>query len=312
MPAISIATFASELMTLYAPPRRARSTQRQVAQVLREFATAGVNTTADLRAVMIARWMDLHPARSAVTHKSHLRCLRAVISYALAEGYLERSPFQFRPVGSWIRDDTAPSRARTPRHRSIDDVARILSTASDEASGGRWEARRLEALLYTYAYLGLRAAEALHLWTSDVSLEGRSVSVQAHVEDGWRPKTLKSAAVLPIAEPLADVLGRWLPHTGARWVFPGKKLRGPWVTGGPGVRPLDQVKELGRRAGVPGLTIASFRKTIGTYAKSWGFSQLELKALLRHSHVETQKWYDEEAVESLRPAAAKVQFPRIA
>jgi integrase len=308
MPTISIATFESELMILYAPPRRARSTQRQVVQVLREFAAAGVGTTAELRAVTIARWMDAHPARSAATHKSHLRCLRAVISYALAEGYLERSPFAYRPVGSWIRDDVAPSKPRAPRHRSVEDVSRILSTASAEASGGRWEARRLEALVYTYAYLGLRAAEALHLWTADVNLAARSIRVQAHVEDGWKPKTLKSAAVLPIAEPLAAVLGRWLPHTGARWVFPGKRLRGPWLSGGPGVRPLDQVAELGRRAGVPGLTIASFRATIGTYAKSWGFSQLELKALLRHSHVETQKWYDEGAVDSLRGAAAKVRF----
>jgi hypothetical protein len=69
---------------------------------------------------------------------------------------------------------------------------------------------------------------------------------------------------------------------------------------------------LGRRAGVPGLTIASFRKTIGTYAKAWGLGQLELKALLRHSNVETQSWYDEEPVESLRPATAKIMFPRIA
>jgi integrase len=186
----------------------------------------------------------------------------------------------------------------------------VLQLADREAVS--WESRRLQALVYTYAYLGLRAAEALHLWVDDVDLGRSAVTLRSHPEEGWKPKTLKSSAVLPIAEPLSAVLAVWLPHTGTRWVFPGKKLRGPWLSGGPGVRPLDQVKELGRRAGVPGLTIASFRKTIGTYAKSWGFSQLELKALLRHSAVETQRWYDEEEIESLRPAVAKVQFPRIA
>ena len=138
---------------------------------------------------------------------------------------------------------------------------------------------------------------------------GSALTLQAHPEDGWKPKTLKSAAVLPIVGPLAAVLADWLPETGCRWLFPGKKRQGPWLYGGPGIRPLDQIKELGQRAGVPDLTIASFRKTIGTYAKSWGFSQLELKALLRHSNVETQRWYDEDEVEALRPATAKIVFP---
>ncbi len=311
MPAISIARLYDELMVIYAPPRRAASTRRQVAQVMREItAVPGVRKSSDLRSVTIAKWMDLHPDRTAVTTKSLLRCLRAITTYAIAEGYLKHSPFSYRKVNSWIRDDAAPP-ARTLKHRSIEDVTRVLELADAEASGGAWDRRRLRMLVNLYAYLGLRMAEAPHLWVSDVDLFRSALHLQAHAEDGWRPKTLRSAAVLPLAGPLVGLLADWIPDTGCRWVIPGKKRQGPWLHGGPGVRPLDQVRELGARAGVPGLTIASFRKTIGTFAKSWGFSQLELKALLRHSSVETQRWYDEDEVEALRPATAKIQFPRL-
>src|SRR5208337_4765407 len=311
MPAISISRLHDELMVIYAPPRRANSTRRQVAQIMREIAAVpGVKKTSDLRSVTIARWMDLHPDRTAVTTKSLLRCLRSIVHYATAEGYLRNSPFDFRKVNSWLRDDAAPA-VRPPRHRSIAEVTRVLDQADSEAASGAWDRRRLRALVYVYTYLGLRAAEALHLWVSDVELFRSAIHLQAHPEDGWKPKTLKSAAVLPLATPLVTVLADWLPDTSCRWAFPGLKRRGPWLHGGPGIRPLDQVRELGARAGVPGLTIASFRKTLGTYAKSWGFSQLELKGLLRHSNVETQRWYDEDEVEALRPATAKIQFPRI-
>lgn len=313
MPAVSIARLRDELEILYAAPRRQPSTLRQVRQVLRELAEVpGLKTTAHLTTVNIARWMDLRPGRSAPTHKSHLRCLSAIASYCVAEGYLRRDPFDFRGVSEWIRDDAVPSRPRTHRHRSLGEVAAVLERADAEAGSGAWEARRLQALVYVYAYLGLRAAEALHLWVSDVDLDRSVVTLRPHPEDGWRPKTLRSAAELPIAAVLRDQLALWLPHTGCRWAFPGTKLRGPWLSGGPGVRPLDKVRALGERAGVPGLTISTFRKTIGTYAKALGFSQLELKALLRHSNVETQRWYDEDAVESLRQATSRIQFPRTA
>ena len=306
MTAIPMTRFTEELMMIYAPPRRQPATRRQMRQVLAEFEAAGAATTDDLRPVTICRWMDLHPDRTPVTTRSLLRCLSAACTYAVSVGYLDRSPFDFWKPAKYIRDDVMPRAPRPARHRSADDVRRVLDRADAEASGGNWEAGRLRALVYVYAYTGMRAAEALHLTRPDVDLFGRVLTICA--KPGWRPKTVKSTARLPIAEPLAVVLAGWMPLAGSPWLFPGKKLRGPWVTGGPGMRPLDHVRALGERAGVPGLTIAGFRKTIGTLAKAWGFSQLELKSWLRHSNVETQKWYDEENVEVLRGTADKIRF----
>ena len=61
----------------------------------------------------------------------------------------------------------------------------------------------------------------------DVDLSDRTVTIQPKPD--WRPKTVKSAARLPLAPPLAEVLARWLPRTGCQWVSPaaGCEARGP-------------------------------------------------------------------------------------
>ncbi len=59
-------------------------------------------------------------------------------------------------------------------------------------------------------------------------------------------------------------------------------------------------------AGVDGMTILGFRKSFGTYAKAMGLGPLEVQAILGHTNVATQEHYDEEAVESLRPAMGRI------
>jgi len=312
MQPIAITTFSDRLLLMYGPPRRAASTRRQIGQVLREIMVdSKVKRTYDLVPDAICRWMDRHPKRTAVTWRSHLRCLRVICGHAAAMQCLRVSPFAMWRPGDWIRSDTGPQSKPRPAHREADEIARVLELADREATGGDWSALRLRAMVYLYAFTGMRAGEALHLWAEDIDLDQKVITIQAHREDGYRPKTLGSAAQLPIADPLFEPLSVWLPLCGCRWLFPGLKKLGPWTSGGPGIRPLDQVKELGIRAGVPGLTIASFRKTFATLAPMWGFDQLELQRWLRHSSAATQQWYIGRAVEVLRPSAKKPCFPRI-
>ena len=54
------------------------------------------------------------------------------------------------------------------------------------------------------------------------------------------------------------------------------------------------------------MTILGFRKSLGTHAKAMGLGGLERRELLGHALEETGDWYDEEAVESMRPAVAKI------
>lgn len=303
--------FTNELDALYQPPFRAVATHRQVMQVLREVGgLPGVTTTGDLTAATVAAWIRAHPGRGPARTASNLRVLAVACCYALKAGYVDRSPFAFRGPACWVRPDAGPASVRKPAHKSAAEIARVLELVDSEAAGGTWAAGRLQALVYTYAFTGLRRAEALHLEHNDIDLVRRVLTVRP--KPTWRPKTLASSARLPIAAPLAAVLALWMPRTGCRWVFPGARLRGPWAGGPPGATPLDQVRAAGERAGVENLTILAFRKTLGTLAKSWGFSQLELKALLRHTSIHTQTWYDEDDVEVLRPAADRITFPRAA
>lgn len=312
MPPVPYSKFERDILKLYQPPLRKRKTLVQVRQVLREFGSiTDVCTTEDLTPETIALWIAAHPDRSAVTITSLLHCAGPLFKFAVFKGWLDRSPLEFRGPSQWVRADVRPVKRPRPGSRSLGEIGRVLELADAEARSGGWEAKRLRALVYCYAYLGLRAGEARHIWRSDVDLAARTVTVQAHPEDGWSPKTLRSAAVLPIAPPLEPILRYWLPMSGKPWLFPGVRRIGPWGGDGGGGDALKQVKALGRRACVAGLTIASLRKTVGTYAKTWGLSPLELKALLRHSRIETQDWYDDRHVAAIRPAAGRVTYPRL-
>jgi integrase len=159
---------------------------------------------------------------------------------------------------------------------------------------------------YILACLVLRKMEALHLRPWDVDLGRRTVTI--HARATWRPKTRASSATLPLADPVIDVLELWLPRCGDEFLFPGTRLKTAWTGGVAGTKPLDEIKAAGKAVGIPNLTILSFRKTIGTLAKSWGLGPLEVQAILRHTSVKTQEWYDEEDVEVLRLATSKIRF----
>jgi len=305
----SFAEFQAEVLCLYGPPIRAQGTYLQMSQALREFAMLpSVKKASDFTAANVAAWINAYPNRTPVRTKSLLMSLSSAASYAARVSHdIKESPFAWRPVSQWVRGQAlAPERPGPLRHQSAAAILGLLELVDREAAEGSWKSGRLQALVYLLAYTGVRKGEALSLRPWDIDLDRRILSIEPRIT--FRPKTKKSAAKLPIADPLAEVFSLWLPRCGGEWVFPGVRLRQPWRGGPPGYKPLDEIHSVGERAGIQGLTISSFRKTIGTLAKTWGLGQLELKALLRHSNVETQRWYDEEAVESLRPAVAKIQF----
>lgn len=307
MTPISLVEFLAELELIYAPPIRKPATLRQVRQVVREFAALpGVASTGDLNGRAVALWIASRPDRSAATIEAHLRCLSAVSSYAVHRGWLDSNPLAFRGPSKWVRRDSRPIRRPRPGSRTPEEVGAVLERADLEAVRG-WRWRRTRALVYLYAFLGLRRDEALHLRVGDVDAAERRLRLRAHPEDGWTPKTLVSAADLPLPPVLAGVLAGWLIEADSPWVFPADDRGGPWRYG---PTPLQAVRALGERAGVRGLSIASFRKTIGTYGKAWGFGPLEVKGLLRHSNLDTQAWYDDGTAESLRPAVDRIGFPR--
>jgi len=277
-------------------------------QLFREFAETGVKRSYGLDEQAVAKWVSEHAQgespRSPARTESLLRCLSVVCVYAVKKGFLRQSPFDIKPLGRWVRPDSGPVRkVSPPRRKTIDEIVRLLRLLDREAAEGTWRAGRLQALVNVYVYTGLRRDEALHILAANVDLARLTLRIEP--VGNWRPKTVRSARTIPLADPLAAVLSRWVPRCGSRWLFPGHRLKSPW-SGGPGYKPIDAIRSAAERAGIPGtIWIKTFRVTDGTEGKRV-LSPLEMQALLGHADVETQRWYDEEQVESLRPAMQRL------
>ena len=294
--------FRDETLALYAPPIRRPATMKKMALVLAEFGALCVGP-GDLTPATIAAWIAGHPGRRPATIDSYLRSLRAAIGYALERGYCEVSPFARRAPSAWV--DWDAEELPPPVHTAA-EITRVLELADAEASGGDWEAGRLRVLAYLLAYTGARKCEVLGLRVVDVDLVGGWLTIAPHRRRGL--KTRASAARIPLAGPPRPVLEAWLPRTRSEWLIPGVWRRGPWLHGAPGYRPLDQLRELGQRAGVAGLTIASMRHTVASCAEGWGIGELMLQRLLRHTSIKTQRIYRHPLDGPLQAAAAKIAY----
>jgi integrase len=296
---VTFSRLTDDVLALYGPSMRAHTTFLAMSQTLKELAAvATVRRSCDLTPANVARWIEAHPDRSAARTRSLLSNVRTICNFAVASGWLAVSPFAIRKLKDWVRPDARP-RKPAPRHKTAAEIGRLLRLLDSEAAGGGWADGRLQALAYVYAYTGLRAQEALHILAANVDLAGRTFVLEP--VDGWRPKTVRSARTIPITAPLAGVLALWTPRCGSRWLFPGKRLQSAW-RGGPGYRPLDQIAAAAVRAGIGPMTIIGFRKSIGTHAKTAKLGQLNVAAILGHTNVATQAYYDEDKCESVRPA----------
>jgi integrase len=294
--------FARAVLALYAPPIRRLATLRKMRQVLTEFGVL-CPTTGDLTPSSIASWIESHPDRRPETTAALLRTLKAACAYGLVCGAMDCDLFAWRKPAAWVDWDVPE--LEPPVH-SAAAMARVLARANQEAQAGSWKALRLRALIYALAYTGARKRELLGLAVADLDLVAGTIAIRTNRRRGL--KTRKSAAHLPIAAELAAVLAEWVPVCGSDWLFPGVRRQGPWLEGPPGQKALDAVKALGVRAGVPGLTIASFRHTFASLSEGWGIGETMLQRLLRHTSIKTQRSYRHPLADGLRDAASKIHF----
>lgn len=310
MPA-TYAEFAAAVRALYLPPIRARATYLKVDQVLREF-EAICPTAADVTLLAVARWRAQQGRRAPYTVWSLLRAFRAACRSGLALGLLTQDPFAPRPPAKWFRaGDLAPLDRR--RHHSAAEVQRVLELADAEVMlagelswPAEWRARRLRALACAAAYTGARRNELLGARVEDLDV---ARGVLRLVPNGARPlKTAASRGLLPLPEAASERLALWARRCGSEWLFPGWRRERPWLGGVHGYRAGDQLRSLGWRAGVEGLTFQSLRHTYATLAESWGLGELELQRILRHSRPATQLHYRHADLDMLRAAAQKVRF----
>lgn len=303
--------FEIEVLRLYQSPRRRKTTRSKTKQVLKEF-RAFCRTTADLSELTISDWLAANPGRAPAYIEGLLRHLSAACTWGAhpRRAYLW-DPFEEHPISTWLPGDELDQAEEFPRHRSAAEIARVLDRADAEALLGAWRPVRLRSAVYSFAFTAGHRSEVLGVRKADLDLDRGVIAFRSH--PARRLKTRARAAVLPLAAPLRAVLADYLPrleerHPGTIYLFPHSYGTGPWLSGRPGHRPLDEVRELGRRAGVEGLTIDAFRHTVGTLSESWDIGELALQRILRHARRRTQLHYRHPDLPLMRQAIDRISY----
>jgi integrase len=305
MPPVTFTRLRSEVLAIYAPPQRRKATYAKMDKILREVADLGVRRSSDLTPSLLVRWLAAHDDRRPATNRSYLGSLRAACNIARKMGYIRVTPWDIR--SDWIPLDVEEDAEPLPRrHLSVLEIVRLLDQADAEAILGSWPAARLQALVYVYAFTGLRKCEALGLLTADVNLPERFLELRGR--RARRLKTRSSRRRVALHDDLVVVLQRWLPRTGCEWVFPSLRRESAWLGGTTGYRALDHVQALAARCGIAGVTIQAFRRSIATHARRFGLGPLEVKDLLGHSSERTQEWYLEDDLDDQRVAISKIDY----
>jgi integrase len=193
------------------------------------------------------------------------------------------------------------------RHYTFEEVQAILRLATAEALAEPTFARkRLRALVYFVAYTGCRINEAVHLEWTDIDFEHGIAWLYFKVENDL--KTEGSQAPFGLPDKLLAVLREWEVDKTCSWVFPNSEHK-PWKTGGPGYRPFDKLKALAERAGVQDGNWKRFRSSLATHGKQrFRMTAEQVRAQLRHTTLETQKFYEKDDLSNLHDAMKNVDF----
>ncbi len=297
------AAFRDEIIELYAPPwhpPKTRSTVRRVLDVLEQL---GVREIADLTPELLARFVR-RSRLAPSTIQGQFAYVRVVCKILHRTGRLEHDPTRARdrwlpPAAAWY---TAPA-----KHREPEEIRRVLARATQEAQEGGWRERRLEALIYCLAYLGARKSEILGLRRADYDRGLRLVEIAPNA--CRRLKTARAADQLPVCRTLAQVLDPWASDVASDWLFPTLCKKKPWLTGGPGHRPLDQIRAIGERAGVRRLNFRAFRHTYATQAEGLGLPEAFAQRMLRHTTpLTSRRHYRARVLEHLRDPAERLRY----
>ena len=251
----------SELLALYVPPLRSIATHGQMEHNLELAAAAGVQTTADLTVAAIARVVAARPAgESPYTTVATLAACQPPRTWPSSRDTSWSHRFRSGPsaVGS--------GSASPPPPLSRAELAAPLALLKAECDDGRrgwpqWKSRRMYAMAATAAYAGLRAPScSTSTWPTSIWRTASSTSTRAspHAQD--RPLRRAGAGVRRVGGDPRGLAGG--PPRSAS-VAPGCRsplalagMPGPvarYSGGGKGVKPLDVLREAGKRAGVAGV-----------------------------------------------------------
>lgn len=325
---LSWSQWQRDLAAYYAAPNYRPATRLKHQHAARALASYGeAATPGDVDALTIAKLCQGLAAKGdrPATINSVLRCVRAQVRLLLDRGIVERDPFAVRKFRVPEDEDDYEN----PPHLTLSELRGVLARADVEANpaagkaawGGRvWRARRRRALAYLLAYTGVRRGEALRLRVEAVHatppvgdrLFAALPDCVGIVDIRGQTKTRASRQPVPLVEPARGVVLDWIGELAGRspYVFPqARNPAKPWSNGAVGYRPTDDLRGLGERAGVRGVTPLALRHSWATHAETaWGLSELQIQRNLRHSNARTQRGYRHADLANICSFAARIRI----
>lgn len=221
---------------------------------------------------------DYSRGRNKIIHS----LLSNLFKLARKSGYILHNPM---PDVEVLGKEKAPQKDAL----SLSDIE-AMCTAIDMTDSRRHTKKNLKMFLYIGFYTGLRRSEILALEVSDVDLERRTLSASKKVEfqDGpayvtERMKTKASRSLLPICEPLAELLADY-----CKGMAPGDLLiSGTRGQSYPRNFLAEKLAEAAQTAGIEGFHPHLLRHSFITNLVREGADPKTAAQLARHSSINT-------------------------
>ena len=222
---------------------------------------------------------------SAATHNIRHSSLKVFWDWLVSEGIATRNPLEGVPFRK-----AAPRIVRT----DIEDIRKVL----DSFPTNTWNGLRDFALLMLQIDTGIRPDEALSLLASDVSIQGRTVSVRAAIA-----KT-RTSRVLPISDATAAAIDKLMRVRSKEWNAAPLFC----TSAGTPLNPVEWYHRLEaacKKAGVPKISPYDCRHSFALlYLKSGG-DAFSLKDIMGHSTMSMTSRYVAFSGEDLQEAHAR-------
>lgn len=229
-------------------------------------------------------WLGRKPFRPAVTPRTvnyELQVLRTFFRWAVRRNHLFINPTVT------VERLRVPKRSM-PKFLTAEQLKRLFGACSG----------RERRLFMTILLTGMRKGEVEHLVWSDINFDLGIVFIQEKPESGWKPKT--DERIIPMSPTLRDIL---LQHFAERrndgLVFPNR-------AGGLDIHILPKLKKLGRRVGLPGITVHALRHSFGAHLRMAGVNLSDIADLLGHKDLATTQIYAKVQQDHLRSVISRL------
>lgn len=229
-------------------------------------------------------WLGRKRLRLTVTARTvnyELQVLRAFFRWAAVRNHLVANPTDT------IERLRVPRQAM-PKFLTADQLTQLFAVCNE----------RERRLFMTILLTGMRKGEVEHLTWTDVNFDLGIIFIQAKPQWQWKPKS--DERVIPLSPTLRDLLAQ---HHAERandgLVFPNKE-------GNLDTHILPKFKKVGRKAGLPSITVHALRHSFGAHLRMAGVNLADIADLLGHRDLATTQIYAKVQQEHLRTAIAKL------